>query len=121
MVHAPESEFDNYSLSYSALVVPLVQAVQEQQVMIDEKDKEIQQLQQQLLSFQDRLARIEALLDISVEAGAQILWPETQSVEVSGSNNIEIKSYPLPSRRPSAEISSIPEYGTRKAKDDSQH
>ena len=35
-VHAPANETDNYSLSYSHFVIPLVKAIQEQQKMIDE-------------------------------------------------------------------------------------
>ena len=44
-LHAPESDNDNYSLSYAQFVVPLVKAVQEQQKMIE-------QLQQQLADLQ---------------------------------------------------------------------
>jgi hypothetical protein len=35
-VHAPMNEKDNYSMGYAEFVVPLVKAVQEQQVMIEE-------------------------------------------------------------------------------------
>ncbi|MFT5601079.1 MAG: hypothetical protein ACI9N1_001318 [Flavobacteriales bacterium] len=40
-VHVPESENDNYSISYSSIVVPLVKAVQEQQVIIEDLKKQI--------------------------------------------------------------------------------
>lgn len=43
-VHKPSNENDNYSVSYSLFVVPLVKAVQEQQAMIDKQAKEIDEL-----------------------------------------------------------------------------
>lgn len=45
-VHKPENENDNYSLAYSQFVVPLVKAVQEQQKMIEDLQKQLKQLQQ---------------------------------------------------------------------------
>jgi len=39
-VHAPANETDNYSMGYSEFVVPLVKAVQEQQIQIDALQKE---------------------------------------------------------------------------------
>jgi len=112
LVHAPENDHDNYSLSYTALVVPLVQAVQEQQVMIDDKDREIQDLQ-------NRLARIEAILDISSDPEAQSTLPESRTEETNVGNKAEIKTYLLPPWRPEIEIPSIPEYKTQKSKLDS--
>jgi hypothetical protein len=44
----PRTEQDHYSLSYEAFVVPLVKAVQEQEMVIREQDKKIASLQQQL-------------------------------------------------------------------------
>ncbi len=43
-VHKPENEHDNYSIAYSQFVVPLVKAVQEQQQMIEELQREIKML-----------------------------------------------------------------------------
>jgi len=40
----PQNENDHYRLSYSSFVVPLIKAVQEQQVMIDTLQKEIETL-----------------------------------------------------------------------------
>lgn len=44
----PKDTKEHYSLSYDAFVVPLVKAVQEQQQVIDEQNKKIAELQQQL-------------------------------------------------------------------------
>jgi hypothetical protein len=44
----PVKQGDHYSLSYDAFVVPLVKAVQEQQLVIDSQNKKIADLQQQL-------------------------------------------------------------------------
>ena len=119
LVHAPENEQDNYSLSYTALVVPLVQAVQEQQVMIENKDEEIRTLQQQLIVFQDRLAQIESLLGIKVDTSTQIVTPSSQTEQMSVGRKNEIKTYPLPPFRPVTEMPAMPEYTTQKAKTDS--
>lgn len=43
MVHHPVNETDPYALSYSQMVVPLVKAVQEQQVQIDELRDQLSQ------------------------------------------------------------------------------
>lgn len=43
-VYAPVDGNDNYSLAYSQFVVPLIKAVQEQQIMIEELQKEIETL-----------------------------------------------------------------------------
>lgn len=45
-IHKPENDNDNYSLAYSQFVVPLVKAVQEQQVMIENLQNQLKQLQQ---------------------------------------------------------------------------
>ncbi len=44
IVHTPDNEHDNYSVSYAGFVVPLVKAVQEQQVMIAQLTEEVKQL-----------------------------------------------------------------------------
>jgi hypothetical protein len=44
----PKKDGDHYSLSYDAFVVPMVKAVQEQQQVIDDQNKKIADLQQQL-------------------------------------------------------------------------
>lgn len=118
-VHAPENDQDNYSLSYAALVVPLVQAVQEQQILIEDKNEEIRTLQQQLLLFQERLARIELTLGITVDSGSQLTLTSTGTEGSKARNKTEIKSYPLPPKRPAADTPLIPEYGTQKVIKDS--
>lgn len=57
-VPSPDNPTDNYSLSYSKFVVPLVQAVKEQQVIIEELQSQ-KESQDQLIS--DLIKRIEAL------------------------------------------------------------
>ena len=44
-VHAPTNENDNYGISYSQFVIPLVKAVQEQQKTIEELKKKIERLE----------------------------------------------------------------------------
>lgn len=43
-VHPPTNETDNYSLSYSHFVIPLVKAVQEQQAIINQQNQAIKDL-----------------------------------------------------------------------------
>ena len=47
-VHAPTNETDNYSMGYSEFVVPLVKAVQEQQVLIEELRRELEELRSEV-------------------------------------------------------------------------
>ena len=44
-VHAPTNDKDYYSIAYSQFVMPLVKAVQEQQVMIETLEKRIEELE----------------------------------------------------------------------------
>ena len=70
-VHHPDSEDDNYSLSYEKFVVPLVKAVQEQQLMIEQqniiivqlqaKANEVDGLKTELEKYKDLESRIKAL------------------------------------------------------------
>ena len=58
LIHVPENENDNYSVAYSQLVVPLVQAVQEQQTEIDTLKAQVEQMNvliQQNQSLQSQL------------------------------------------------------------------
>jgi hypothetical protein len=43
-VHVPVNDEDNYSIAYSQFVVPLVKAVQEQQIIIENQQKQIDEL-----------------------------------------------------------------------------
>ena len=47
-IHKPENDHDNYALAYSQFVVPLVKAVQEQQVEIEKQEAINKDLQQQV-------------------------------------------------------------------------
>ncbi|NJL59696.1 MAG: tail fiber domain-containing protein [Desulfobacteraceae bacterium] len=53
-LNRPQNENDHYSLAYSTFVVPLVNAVKEQQATIEQQASEI-------ASLKERLQRIEAL------------------------------------------------------------
>jgi hypothetical protein len=54
-VNKPRNENDHYSLGYSVFVVPLVNAVKEQQATIEQQASEI-------AALKERLQRIEAML-----------------------------------------------------------
>lgn len=54
-VHVPVNAGDNYSVAYSQFVVPLVKAVQEQQVMIKEQSKEIAELKSEMAEIKEML------------------------------------------------------------------
>jgi hypothetical protein len=46
-VNAPRNETDHYSISYASFVMPLVKAVQEQQTIIEQQQKQIDSLKKQ--------------------------------------------------------------------------
>jgi hypothetical protein len=48
IVHEPQNATDNYSMAYGELIVPLVKAVQEQQIMIEKLQKEIELLKKRV-------------------------------------------------------------------------
>ena len=54
-VYAPTNSKDNYSLDYSKMVVPLVKAVQEQQVIIEEQNKKIELLVKEIQGIKEKL------------------------------------------------------------------
>ncbi len=58
----PRTEQDHYSLSYDAFVVPLVKAVQEQQVIIHSQSRQLDAQGQQISRLQKELDEIKALL-----------------------------------------------------------
>lgn len=62
-VHKPETENDNYSVSYSLFVVPLVKAVQEQQNMIGNLQAENETLRSKLDLQEARLQKLENTLN----------------------------------------------------------
>jgi hypothetical protein len=58
-VHIPEDGNGNYSIAYGAFVVPLVKAVQEQQVAMDEQKAMILAQQQQIETLMKRIEQLE--------------------------------------------------------------
>jgi len=53
-LHKPESEKDNYSLSYSDFVVPIIKAMQEQQMLIGKLQKQNEELLKRLEALEKR-------------------------------------------------------------------
>ena len=64
-INRPENDRDNYSLAYSQFVVPLVQAVQEQQKIIETQNEKIRRLEAKnenlSVSLQAQQAQIESI------------------------------------------------------------
>jgi hypothetical protein len=58
----PKTDTDLYSLSYESFVVPLTKAVQEQQLLINSKQTQIDDLKKQLASQQEQINRLEKLI-----------------------------------------------------------
>jgi hypothetical protein len=58
----PKTEQDHYSLSYDAFVVPLVKAVQEQEQIILQQNKKLEEQDKKLSSLQTQLDEIKKLL-----------------------------------------------------------
>ncbi len=54
-VHAPTNETDNYSMGYAVFVVPLVKAVQEQQLMIESQNEKIEFLLMEIELLRQKL------------------------------------------------------------------
>jgi trimeric autotransporter adhesin len=54
-VHLPTNEKDNYALSYAEFVVPLVKAIQEQQLIISGQNKKIEFLLKEIQLIKDKL------------------------------------------------------------------
>ena len=66
-VHAPESESDNYSLSYAQFVVPLVKGMQEQQKTIEQLQLQIEELKKLIVQPANPTAPAEPTKSIIVE------------------------------------------------------
>ena len=64
----PQSEKDHYQLSYATFVVPLVQAVQEQQELIEALRKENTRLTQENARHRDHFGQLESRLQ-ALESG----------------------------------------------------
>ncbi len=61
-VHIPENEHDNYSVSYSTFVVPLVKAVQEQNTIIESLKEKDLQATTEIEDLKSRIAQLEQLI-----------------------------------------------------------
>lgn len=57
-VNAPRNETDHYSISYASFVMPLVKAVQEQQTIIEQQQKQIDSLKKQNESILATIAKL---------------------------------------------------------------
>lgn len=56
-IDAPKNETDHYGLRYAEFVVPLVKAVQEQQVIIDNFKEKIELLEKKLLEIENKMLK----------------------------------------------------------------
>jgi hypothetical protein len=56
-VYAPTNDKDNYSLDYSKMVVPLVKAVQEQQLIIEDQNKKLKAMQADIEMLKAELSK----------------------------------------------------------------
>jgi len=61
-LNVPKTEHQNYSVSYSTFVVPLVKAVQEQQVIIDDLKKKEADTQAKFDELQQKIEALEKLI-----------------------------------------------------------
>ncbi|MBN2776108.1 MAG: tail fiber domain-containing protein, partial [Bacteroidales bacterium] len=61
-VDAPKNETSHYGLRYAEFVVPLVQATQEQQVIIEEQQEVILQQQQSIEELMLRIEKLEGIV-----------------------------------------------------------
>lgn len=86
LVHAPESEHDNYSLAYAQLVVPLVKAVQEQQGIIQQQNSKIENLE-------GRLQKLESILLNTINTESSTYLGQNMPNPFNGLTNI---TYELP-------------------------
>jgi hypothetical protein len=82
-VDKPQNEHSPYGLRYAEFVVPLVKAVQELSKLNDEKDTAIEQLKAQNQTLESRLARLEAMMNVSSSSANQ------QSVNLSAATLLQ--------------------------------
>lgn len=76
IVSSPSNENDPYAISYSQIVVPLVKAVQEQQVTIENQNERMGQLE-------EALARMQGLLEQCCTTGASMRLDGTEQGQAS--------------------------------------
>jgi hypothetical protein len=100
-VDAAKNDKDLYGLRYGDFVVPLVKAVQELSKMNDEKDASIDSLKNENANLEQRLARLETLMNVqSTSVGSALL---EQNIPNPFSNTTTI-NYSLPQSYSSAKI-----------------
>lgn len=69
-LETPKTDKDVYSLRYADFIIPLVKAVQEQQVQLEQKEQKIQALEAKLKSLEQletRLNKLEAQFDLGAK------------------------------------------------------
>jgi len=93
-VHTPDSQNDNYSISYAQFVVPLVKAIQEQQIQIEDQKKLNLELKERLLKLEEQISRtISLYTDDQVNSSAMsnaitlVPNPSSGSVEIRIENH----------------------------------
>jgi hypothetical protein len=109
-VDAAKNDKDLYGLRYAEFVVPLVKAVQELSKMNDDKDaainslkSEIRNLKSENESLEQRIARLEALMNVSSSAAMISSASLEQNIPNPFSNTTTI-NYTLPQKFTSAQI-----------------
>jgi hypothetical protein len=101
-VYTPQNEKDNYALDYGRFVVPLVKAVQELSKMNDDKDAAIDSLKSENESLEQRITRLEALMNVS--SPATISSASLQQNIPNPFNHTTTINYTLPQTYSSAKI-----------------
>ncbi len=98
-VHAPQASEETYSLAYSSFIVPLVKAVQEQQGLIQKQHEIIEEQQEKLLVFEERISKLEDCGCHELELSLEDLDFDQDSPNIkslSTDTNLKIKLYPNP-------------------------
>jgi len=72
-VHVPENENDNYSISYSQFVVPLVKGMQEQQQMIEAQQTQINELKALIKNSADNISETSRVIGAVTLNNAQAI------------------------------------------------
>ncbi|MEO8111358.1 MAG: tail fiber domain-containing protein, partial [Ginsengibacter sp.] len=62
-VHAPVNKKDHYSLAYSQFIMPLVKAVQEQQLIIEDQDKKLNTQAEQIKKMNERIEELAKVVE----------------------------------------------------------
>ena len=84
-IHKPANDRDHYSLAYSQFIMPLVKAVQEQQVMIKNLQETNIQQQEMILSLEEQVKR-QNLLNQIINSDNQALKQQNEKQKRQGIN-----------------------------------